>query len=184
MITILIFSLAYSIKGGLLGRYKPFEDWRDANIPKFGGKFFSAFLMAVLFLVQGEGIEYALIWLVAWLLAVTPSMGEEAGAIGRWNHWWGDYRFAVYPFGHAKAGKQVFNRSYGVLKGVQRGAWMGAMFCCAGATTLSIPIMAIGFVAAHFLGQEAYYRIHKSDSWVYVEPVVGALLGLCYVFGG
>jgi len=71
---------------------------------------------------------------------------------------------------------------YGVLKGVQRGAWMGAVFTVAGATTLSIPIMALGFVAAHFIGQEIYYRLHGRDSWAYAELMVGALLGLCYAF--
>jgi hypothetical protein len=71
---------------------------------------------------------------------------------------------------------------YGVLKGVQRGAWMGAVFTVAGATTLSIPIMAIGFPLAHFIGQEIHWRIFKKDDWKYSEAIVGALLGVCYIF--
>ena len=57
---------------------------------------------------------------------------------------------------------------------------MGAVFTVAGATTLSIPIMALGFPLAHFIGQEIYWRINKRDSWAYSEILVGSLLGLCY----
>ena len=112
-------------------------------------------------------ISQALILSIAWLLAVAPSMGEEAGAIGRVGKWWGDYKDAVYPEGHYKQGQMVSVAATGYSKGAAR-AWMGAMFCCAGATTLSIPIMGLGFVAAHFIGQEIYFRIHKQgQSWAY-----------------
>lgn len=165
ILTIFTFAFSYVLKGG------QFDDsLKKINSPfrLIDGKFLAG-LVVFLFCagMSGDWI-HGLIFCMAWLLAVSPSMGEEAGAIGRVGHWWGKYR------------ERGFDRMYGVLKGVQRGAWMGAVFTVAGATTLSIPIMALGFVAAHFIFQEIYYRIHKQDSWAYAEPVVGALIGLCY----
>lgn len=156
LISIIIFSIAYILKGGQFNKYLD------------GGKFFSALIIFIFCSAVTSDWVHGLIFCAAWLLAVSPSMGEEAGAIGRWGHWWGRYKDAG------------FTRSYGILKGVQRGAWMGAVFTVAGATTLSIPIMALGFPIAHFIGQEIYFRIHKNDNWKYAEIIVGALLGLCY----
>lgn len=184
MIAIITFTIAYMIKGGWLGKIQAvhnFEQrsWLNGRI--VDGKVLST-IIVFLFGLFTVDISQALILSIAWLLAVAPSMGEEAGAIGRVGKWWGDYKDAVYPEGHYKQGQMVFGRRYGILKGVQRGAWMGAMFCCAGATTLSIPIMGLGFVAAHFIGQEIYFRIHKQgQSWAYAEPIIGSLLGVCYI---
>jgi len=181
-VAVIIFAIAYAIKGGWIGKIQGWDEWRDSQpiaIQKItGGKFISALLVFVFLLLSSFDPVYAVVMLAAWLLAVSPSMGEEAGAIGRWGTWWGDYRVAVYP----NTDKFVFNRSYGVLKGVQRGVWMGAVFTVAGATALSIPIMGLGFVAAHFAGQELYYRLHKRDSWAYSEPMIGALIGICLFF--
>ena len=162
ILTIPIFAIAYLFKGGQFNNYLK-------KLPKFiGGKFIAALIIFIFCSAASSDWVHGLIFCVAWLLAVSPSMGEEAGAIGRWGHWWGRYR------------ELGFGRRYGVLKGVQRGAWMGAVFTVAGATTLSIPIMALGFPLAHFIGQEIYYRIHKADDWKYSEFAVGGLLGLCY----
>ncbi len=162
LISVIIFSLAYILKGGQFNKYLD-------GLPSFiGGKFFAALIIFIFCSAVTSDWVHGLIFCAAWLLAVSPSMGEEAGAIGRWGHWWGRYKDAG------------FTRSYGILKGVQRGAWMGAVFTVAGATTLSIPIMALGFPLAHFIGQEIYFRIHKTDNWKYAEFFVGALLGLCY----
>lgn len=158
-----IFAIAYLFKGGQFNNY--LEKLPDA----FGGKFFAAIIIFIFCAAVTSDWVHGLIFTTAWLLAVSPSMGEEAGAIGRIGHWWGKYR------------ERGFDRRHGVLKGVQRGAWMGAVFTVAGATTLSIPIMALGFPLAHFIGQEIYYRIHKEDNWKYAEIIVGALLGLCYI---
>lgn len=201
MLSIPVFAIAYMLKGGWLGKIQGWDD----SVKELGlaGKLLSGKLLAglVVFLfcaaVSGDWI-HGVIMTAAWVLAVPPSMGEEAGAIGRLGHWWGDYKDAVYSAtfpAHRKAGMPVFDRSYGVIKGVQRGAWIGAVFTVAGATYLSlvkgidvmpielvfsIPIMTVGFVAAHFIGQEIYYRVHKQDSWAYAEPIVGVLIGLCY----
>lgn len=170
-----IFSIAYLLKGGQFNKYL------DGLPPFIGGKFFAALIIFIFCSAVTSDWVHGLIFCAAWLLAVSPSMGEEAGAIGRWGHWWGRYKDAG------------FTRSYGILKGVQRGAWMGAVFTVAGATTsyiageiitistvFPIPIMALGFPLAHFIGQEIYFRIHKNDNWKYAEIIVGALLGLCY----
>lgn len=154
MMVIALFSLAYLIKGG--------------QFPIRSGKAISTGLVFAISCNYHEVFQ-SLIVSAAWLLAVAPSMGEEAGAIGRIGHWWGKYL------------ERGFDRRYGVLKGVQRGAWMGAVFTVAGATTLSIPLMSVGFPLAHFLGQEAHWRIHGRDDWKYAEAIVGALLGLCFL---
>ena len=173
MLSIPVFAIAYMLKGGWLGKIQGWDD-RVKELgfagKLLGGKLLSGFLVFLFCAVDSGDWLLASMLTVAWFLAVSPSMGEEAGAIGRWGHWWGKYR------------ERGFDRMYGVLKGVQRGAWMGAVFTVAGATTLSIPIMALGFVAAHFIGQEIYYRLHGRDSWAYAELMVGALLGLCYAF--
>lgn len=186
----IVFSIAYLVKGGQFNKYLD-------KLPKlFGGKFFSALIIFIFCSSVSSDWIHGLIFCVAWLLAVTPSMGEEAGAIGRWRFWWGDYKDAVYSAtfpAHKKAGMPVFDRRYGILKGMQRGAWMGAVFTVAGATssyivgetiTISnvfpIPIMALGFPLAHFIGQEIYWRIHGTDNWKYSEAMVAFLLGLSY----
>lgn len=184
MIAIITFTIAYMIKGGWLGKIKVVDgfeqkSWLSGRM--VDGKVLSTIIIFVLGLMSYD-ITQGLIWAAAWLLAVAPSMGEEAGAIGRTDKWWGDYKDAVYPKWHHNQGQVVFGRRYGILKGVQRGAWIGAVFTVAGATTLSIPIMGLGFVAAHFIGQELYFRIHKSgQSWAYAEPIIGSLLGVCYI---
>lgn len=178
-LSIIIFSISYLFKGG------QFNNVLNKLPFALSGKLIAALIIFIFCSAVTSDWVHGLIFCAAWVLAVSPSMGEEAGAIGRWGHWWGDYRDAVYsatyPAWTKKSGMPVFSRSYGVLKGVQRGAWMGAVFTVAGATTLSIPIMALGFPLAHFIGQELYFRIHKKDDWKYAEILVGALLGLCYV---
>lgn len=194
MLSIPVFAIAYLLKGGQFNKYLD-------EFPSFmGGKFFAGLIIFIFCSADSSNFVHGLIFLVACLLAVPPSMGEEAGAIGRWKFWWGDYKDAVYSAtfpAHKKAGMPVFDRRYGILKGVQRGAWMGAVFTVAGATSsyidgetitifnvFPIPIMALGFPLAHFIGQEIYYRIHKNDDWKYAEALVGSLLGLSYFLSG
>lgn len=186
MLSIPVFAIAYMLKGGWLGKIQGWDDLVQKlgfAGKLLGGKFLAGLVVFVFCAITSGDWVYGLTMLIAWVLAIPPSMGEEAGAIGRWGYWWGDYKDAVYPQGHIKAGMPVFNRSYGILKGVQRGAWIGAVFTVAGATVLSIPIMAIGFVAAHFIFQEIYFRINKIDSWAFVEPIIGSLLGACIAYG-
>ena len=161
-LSVLIFAISYLLKGGQFDSYLKM-------IPNFlGGKFIATLIIFIFCSAVTSDWVHGLIFCAAWILAVSPSMGEEAGAIGRWGFWSGKYK------------ERGFDRMYGVLKGVQRGAWMGAVFTVAGATTLSIPIMAIGFPLAHFIGQELYFRIHKTDDWAYAEILVGIFIGCCY----
>lgn len=119
------------------------------------------------------------VFALAWLIAVTPSMGEEAGAAGRWGFWWGDYKDAIYPAGHEDAGKPVFDRMYGIKKGLQRGVWLGAPFTLV--TGLPIFIyLGLLFPVLHLIGQQIHYVIHKVDGWKYAEPLIG---GICIGVG-
>lgn len=155
MLSILIFALAYTLKGG--------------QFPLYAGRLLSALLVFAYAINTSLDLSLSLMITTAWLLAIASSMGEEAGAIGRYGHWWGEYR------------EHGFSRSYGVKKGLQRGVWIGAMFSVVmGYASLFIPVLGIGFVAAHFIGQELYYRIHGRDDWKYSEALIGALIGFCY----
>ncbi len=158
MITILIFSLAYTLKGG--------------QFPLHFGKLFSCFwVFDYLILFTDLGLARSIFLTAAWLLAIAPSMGEEAGAIGRFGYWWGKYR------------DRGFDRSYGVLKGFQRGAFMGAAFTLAlhpdPVAWHFIPTLSFAFVIAHYLGQEIYFREFKKDNWVLSEAMLGSIIGLC-----
>jgi hypothetical protein len=166
LLSIPVFATAYLFKGG------QFNNYLDKLPNAFGGKFFAALIIFVFCATLTSDWVHGLIFCVAWLLAVSPSMGEEAGAVGRWGFSWGEYI------------DKGFGRMYGVQKALQRGAWMGAVFTVAGAATISIPIMAIGFPLAHLIGQEIHWRVHKKDDWKYSEVIVGALLGFCYLLDG
>jgi len=189
MITFLIFATAYMVKGGWLGKIQSINDLRTKN--KIADRFLDGKLLGVLLvflfvLFDKNDFLDALVFALAWILAVHPSMGEESGAIGRIGAAWGQYikwMPTVKPY--RIFGRDLFyyteGRWYGLNKALQRGAWIGAVFTVAGATILSIPIMGIGFVAAHFVAQELYWRIHGKDSWAYAEPIIGFLFGLCYI---
>lgn len=172
---IIIFAAAYTIKGGSLGYIpvlKAFQNsgWLQGRI--MDGKVLSTILVssyaALSCPVEGMHAFAVAVWTAGmWLLAVSPSMGEEAGAIGRMGHWWGPYK------------ELGFTRSYGVKKGLQRGVWTGAVFAMVfGHAYIFIPILGIGFVAAHFIGQDLCWRITKTEGWAWAEPLYGALIGL------
>lgn len=165
MLSIPIFALAYMVKGG--------------QFPIYFGKAFSCFIVFnYMIWLTDVGLFYSLAVTAAWILAVAPSMGEEAGSIGRYKHWWGDYKDAYHQI---KDGF-IFNRSYGVLKGIQRGVFMGACFALAlypaPVVWVLIPTLAVSFVAAHYIGQEIYWREYHKDNWVIAEALLGSLIGL------
>lgn len=192
-ISILYFGAMYAIKGGWLGmipgvkdlrkRNKFFDRLLDGKVASSIGVF--AFMAIALHLQIGKlvpiGLPWYSIYLVtpaaftaAWLIAVSPSMGEEAGACGRWGYWWGDYKDAIYPPGHEDAGKPVFDRMYGWKKALQRGVWLGVPF----ALVTDLPIfifLGLLFPVLHFAGQQIYYWIHGGNSWKYAEPLIGAI---------
>lgn len=153
MLYILAFACMYALKGD--------------QFKIRAGRLLSILLaFAVPFFDTGDWV-FATKIAAAWCVGVFPSMGEEAGAIGRWGYWWGKYK------------ERGFSRSYGVKKALQRGCWLGACFTIATGSVLFLPAMSFGFVVLHFVGQDIYYRIWKSDDWKYSEPMIGALLGVC-----
>lgn len=187
LVTILYFGAMYAIKGGWLGMIPRVDALRESS--KFwdrvlDGKVASTIgvyaYFAVVLSVYGGMVWYWDLLIapamcsVAWLISVTPSMGEEAGAVGRIGAWWGDYKDAIYGPDHEDAGKPVFDRMYGIKKSLQRGLWIGAPWTVL--TGLShFLLLGLLFPFIHFAMQEVFYKIHKTDSWKYAEPVVGAI---------
>jgi hypothetical protein len=174
-ITILYFGAMYAIKGGWLGMVPRVDALRESS--KFwdrvlDGKVASTIGVYVYFAVV-LSVYGGMVWYwdlliapamcsVAWLISVTPSMGEEAGACGRIGHAWGDYI------------DKGFGRSYGIKKALQRGVWIGVPWTVI--TGLShFLLLGLLFPVIHFAMQEFYYLVHKTDSWKYAEPVVGAI---------
>lgn len=139
--------------------------WRDSSpvIDRLmDGKVLSTALLCGLCLALfGFEIESLLIP-AAWLLSVSPSIGEEHGAVGRIGHTWGEY-----------VDTRIFNREYGIKKALQRGVWMGA---CMTAATGFVPFIftSLLFIPSIFIGQELNYRILKEDGWTLAEPLIGA----------
>lgn len=182
-LTILFFGLCFALKGGsgpyIFGWWKRVREKNKFTERLLDGKVVStilAFLFAVVVYSTKTGVSskygvptYSVdIWppvlfSLGWLASVTPSLGEEHGAIGRIGKAWGPYI------------DKGFGRSYGVKKGLQRGVWMGA---CMAVATGFVPYLCASFlyVPTVFLGQELYYRVTGKDSWVLSEPLVGALI--------
>lgn len=175
MITVIYFSLAYMVKGGWLSRIIPgfdgLRDDDDATARLLNGHFISG-IMVFLYGLLTRDPAFAVAVTCAWIIGVFMSVGEEVGSIGRLHHWWGVYR------------DRGFRRTFGIKKALQRGAFMGCAFTLVTHSTLFIPVLSIGFVAAHFVMQEIYFRLHKADSCAYAEPVIGALIGFCLAYGG
>jgi len=176
MLFILFFALAYTVKGGLLGRLFNVDKVSEkSEILDFllEGKFASG-IMLFLFLMVGflQPPLAAFLFGAAWAVGVTPSMGEEAGAVGYSKYAWGQY--IKY--------KEDFGRAYGVKKMIQRGVFMGALLTLVTGSVVYIPAGAL-MPVCYFLGMELYYRLHGSGhdgrvSWVYAEPIFGAVIGV------
>lgn len=113
------------------------------------------------------GVLFAGAWFAGW----TMSIGEEVGAVGRFKKQWGEYIDWLGP---------VKGKLFGWKKGLQRGAFLGA---CLSLAMYSIPygeiiiIACALFPAIYFLGNELYYKINKTDSWLYAEIIYGAVIG-------
>jgi hypothetical protein len=162
----LLFAVLYAIKGGSGNVFKNWNKVRERSKVLnvlMGGKFLST-LIVFLFaaLISGGQPELAIFIPLAWIIGVSPSMGEESGAIGRIGEAHGEYI-------------EYFDRRYGILKGIQRGVFMGA---CMTVATGYVPfiLFSLLFVPCTFIGQDIYYRITGKDSWVLAEPLIGALV--------
>ena len=111
-------------------------------------------------------------------------MGEEAGAAGNHKYWWGDYKDAIYPPGHpdTKPGGpnvRVFNRSYGIKKGIQYGMQGTSVMAL---SLMAWPILIAGalFPAAYFVGQSVKLAVTGKAGWNWSEWLWGGIIGLAY----
>lgn len=179
VLIITIFAALYAIKGGWHWRIKfltvikdklPFIKWF------VDGTQLSSFLAAVTVGLYTDPIAGALFGL-AWWLGVMPSMGEEAGAVGRWGHAWGQYIRSIDP----KDGKPAFDRSYGIKKAIQRGVFLGALLTLVTGYTPFI-IAGATFPIAYFIGTSFAYYVLKQDGWAPAEPLYGAFLGIAAAY--
>lgn len=177
---IAFFSFMVALKGGLIGHvFKQFgkeEKWKafkEQNIVTnfvLDGSFLSA-VASGFFIGAHTGWLVGLLFAIAWFTGWAMSIGEEVGAIGRLKLNWGPY---VKWLGASEA------REFGWKKGLHRGTFLGACLSLAMysiAHNEIIILVAALFPATYFLGNEIYYRIHKSDSWFYAEFIFGAIIG-------
>lgn len=116
-------------------------------------------------LASGSAVAF-LAGVLAWLVAVAPSMGEEAGAVGGYKGAWGEYV------------TDGFGRSYGVKKAVQRGVFTGAVL----ALVFWHPAVLLAgatFPVAYFIGIsiEQYRTKQAAASWHLAELIYGAAIG-------
>lgn len=187
VITVLFFGAMYALKGGSGGLFPWWSKLRSKNVVTerlLDGKVISSifvFMFSFLFLnasLSGFNEQFgvpeyttdiagSVLMVAAWLLAVSPSMGNEHGAIGDHKEWWGLYSL------------KNFGRTYGIKKSIQRGAWMGLVFM------LLTPYTMVGwtsllFVPCVFIGQCLNKIVLKQSGWTLAEPIVG---GLCIGLG-
>lgn len=139
IISIFIWSIAFALKGGQGKKF--FRNWKDNN--PFSEKLTSTIFLAIclsfitVFYEINLGIsEYSalsiLYTLIAWWVAIAPSMGEEYGALmGRDYPVDSDDRKinTLRIFGKKFTWRNEIE--YGVKKTFQRGVWMGAAMTCA-----------------------------------------------------
>ena len=178
MIYILLFALAYALKGGVLEQFKNYERVRESS-RVLSVLLYSKFLSCIPVLIAG--IIYSLEWwiplaiLAAWLIAIAPSMGEEHGAVG-------DYKGALD--GYLKRGISERGRSYDLKKAPQRGVWMGACFAVALWNPVFI-LTSLLFVPCIWIGQSLNYLILRERGWTLAEPLIGAFcIGLGFLMMG
>lgn len=176
LLTMIVFSAAYAIKGGQL-RYvfSGMDKLRTENKVLdrlLDGKILSTFLVIFFLsfvtvnwqvnvgLFQNASLSIFSI-AVAWLLAIAPSVGEEYGAI-----------IGNGPYVDHKAD---FGRLYGLKKGIQRGMWSGAIMALA---TGFVPFLwaALAFMPLASVSLTAGRR-WGFDGWAVSEMLIG---GVCF----
>lgn len=183
-----VFAALYAIKGG--SGYRFFPNWnyvREKNRVYdrlLDGKVITPLLACLFFYIATGDFGHAVLFAGAWLLAVAPSMGEEHGAIGRFDfEELGRHDTLIDKIKHSTTALGGYlrkdqthrGRFYDVKKGLQRGVWMGAFMTLA---TGFIPYICFSFlfVPCVFVGQEIGYRITGKDGWALSELIIGAVL--------
>lgn len=167
MISIIIFTLLYSIKGGWHWRIPKLKSLDHGVMGFFlDGTRLSSILALIYIAVMADDPIKGLLFGLAWFVGIMMSMGEEAGAVGRYGHAWGPYI------------DKGFGREYGVKKALQRGVFLGALLTLATGFT---PFIVAGatFPIVYFAGSTLTYLIEKRpQSWPYAEPIYGAMIGI------
>lgn len=181
LISALLCAVLYSIKGGWHGRgrrflsrlagtkFGPDNEPFDMSIMQaalwssLDGKILSAAGFGALAYLAGYGF-----WAPAagWLLGVSPSIGEEIGAVGGIK---GNWR----PEG----------RKWGWKKGLIRGVFLGA--CLAVAFDNTVIIWACApFPLYSFIGVsiQQLRTGQVKASWHWYEPIMGAAIGIALAF--
>lgn len=165
---IIVFAVAVSLKGGWHKRF---------FTTKIDGTHLS-FILIALYAWYMLPLGTAVMFTLGWML-ISASMGEEAGAVGDYKAWWGDYEEAIYPPGHSEAGQRVFDRSYGIKKGIQYGLQTGSVMALS-LGNWSMAIAGALFPVAYYLGSSLYYYLHRHHAWTYAEPVWGVFFGVAF----
>lgn len=183
MIEIPLFSLLYALKGGTHAKWRNRLKSHDQSIPEatiwfltdgkvlstlgvfFYGLISTSTLVTLNPPVYEGDVLYALSLAFFWLLAVSPSIGEEISAVGGYKGAWGPYL-------------EKFTRSYGVKKAIQRGVFMGAMLVLA---TGNIWMIALGSLmpVCYYAGTSLMQKKTRlvNAPWNYGEWIFGALIG-------
>lgn len=166
---IIVFALAYSIKGGWLGLipgWNAFVRSHPITDLFLDGTRLSWLLVLVLslFLLPWQT---ALLFTLAWAYS-SSSLGEEIGAVGDYKKCWGPYI------------DKGFGQAYGVKKALQWGLAWGGLMALATGYIWFIPAAAT-FPIVYFIGSSLYRLIHNEGSWSYAEPLYGAVIGLAYM---
>lgn len=184
MISAIFFALMMMIKGGWHwhltiwrkdGRWIHLEDLDRGVLGFFldGSRLSTITVLIVVSVLIDplQGLAFAL----AWFIGNIASMGEEAGAIG--------------PPPRGPYIENGFGQRYGVLKGLQRGIYLGALLTLSTFVTEPSPwfiVAGASFPVCYFAGQSLQWKIHKTTSWAYAEPIYGAVIGIAawYWLGG
>ncbi len=205
LISIIVFALAVSIKGGLLGNI--FTNWQrlvnraEASFEEAISSVKSAWhnrtykeLFKFLFVLPFkavarwflDGSVISLFIVFFYVAASQPSLTVAVLCALSWCLIWssmgeeagaaGDY---VEWWGKYK--DRGFKRSYGLKKGIQYGCFFGAGMSMAVGSWL-IWIAAASFPLIYFLGNsiQRYVSDGKIRGWKYSEPLYGAVVGLAY----
>lgn len=170
MIYAILCGILYAIKGGSLAYFvKGWNKIREESLifdVLLDGKVLSTVGAIILGAVGTGNVTDGVMIGLAWLIAVSPSMGEEHGAIG-------DYKGALPNY--LERDMTVRGRKYDVKKGIQRGVFMGAAFALATGFTGFI-VASLLFIPCVYIGQSLNRLILKVPGWTLAEPLIGGIV--------
>lgn len=170
VVSIIVFAVLYAIKGG--SGAEVFRNWNHVRSKSaildtiLDGKTLSTIGAIIVGSIGTGNVTQGVLIGLAWLVAVSPSMGEEHGAIG-------DHK-GMLP-AYLERDITVRGRKYDVKKGIQRGVFMGAAFALATGFTGFIAASLL-FVPCVWAGQSLNRIILKTPGWTLAEPLIGAVV--------